>query len=199
MIRCWFVVLLAIALLPTVRAQSPDNAADHDALRRLKVGIEQAISKRDFDAMKGMLHQPFMATVVTQRSFTDLGTLKEYYDSLFTRDAPRIKNIAITAEADELSQIVTGTVALTRGSTSERYELADGRAFDMKGRWTATSVKEADGSWRVMAIHAGIDFLDNPVLLAVEKSVLWFGAGGLAIGLVAGALGGWLLTRRRAR
>jgi ketosteroid isomerase-like protein len=199
MIRRLLCVLFAAGLVQAAHAQNPDNAADHDALRKLKADIEQAIAKRDFDAMKGVLHQPFMATVVTQKSFTELGALKAYYDGLFSRNVPRLKNIAITAEADELSQIVTGTMALTRGATNERYELADGRTFDMNGRWTAMSIKEGDGSWRLMAIHTGIDFLDNPVLLAVEKSVLWFGAGGLVIGLVAGLVGGWLLSRRRAR
>lgn len=202
MIRLWRTAILAFVLqigTATAQAPAPENAADHDALRKLKADIEQAISKRDFDAMKRIVHQPFMITVVTQKSFTDIAPLKQYYDGLFARDTLKLKDIAITAEADELSQLVTGTVALTRGSTNERYQLADGRAFDLKGRWTATSIKEADGSWRLLAIHTGIDFLDNPVLLAIEKSLMWFAAGGAAVGLLAGVLIGWLVARRRAR
>ena len=73
------------------------------------------------------------------------------------------------AEADELAQIYTGTFAVARGSTKERYELADGRGFDMQGRWTATAIKE-DGQWKVLAIHTGTNFLDNPVINAIERN-----------------------------
>ncbi|MFM2057485.1 MAG: hypothetical protein RLY71_1870 [Pseudomonadota bacterium] len=149
--------------------------------------------------MQQAMHQPFMATVVTQHSFTDIGALKTYFDDLSTRHEPRLKSYTVKADADELSQIMTGTFALTRGSTTERYELADGRSFDMKGRWTAVSLKEDDGHWKLLGIHTGIDFLDNPVLVAIEKSVLWTGLGGLGLGLLAGLAGGWWLGRARAR
>jgi hypothetical protein len=75
--------------------------------------------------------------------------------------------------------------------------MADGRAFDMRGRWTATAVKDG-GTWKVLAIHTGTNFLDNPVLTAAEKSTAYFGAGGLAIGAVIGFLVGFFLRRRRA-
>jgi len=179
-------------------AQALDVAAEHDALRKLKSDIEQAVSRRDFEAAGKAMHAPFMATVVTQDSFTDMASLKGYFDQLFTRDFLRLKNFTIKAEADELSQIMSGTFALTRGSTAERYEMADGRNFDMKGRWSAVSVKEADGSWKIVGIHMGINFLDNPVIAAIEKSVMWFGLGGLALGLGAGFAGGWFLRRARS-
>jgi hypothetical protein len=52
----------------------------------------------------------------------------------------------------------------------ERYELADGRGFDIAGRWTATMIKD-NGQWRILAIHAGTNFLDNPVINAIELFV----------------------------
>jgi len=195
-----FLVALMLAVAATgASAQGTEHAADHDALRKLKTELEQAVSKRDFEAAKNLFHQPFMATVITQDSFTDLGTMKNYFDGLFTRDVLRMKEVSIKAEADDLSSIYTGTFAMTRGSTLERYELADGRAFDMKGRWTAVSIKGSDGSWKVLGIHMGTNFLDNPVLNAVERSVLWFGAGGAGLGLLVGFACGWFYWRRRAQ
>lgn len=199
MYRSILVALMLAAAASGACAQGTESAADHDTLRKLKSDLEQAVSKRDFDAVKNLLHQPFMATVVTQDSFTDLGTMKSYYDSLFTRSFLRMKEVSIKAEADDLSSIYTGTFAMTRGSTLERYELADGRAFDMKGRWTAVSIKETDGSWKVLGIHMGTNFLDNPVLNAIERSTLWLGAGGAGLGLLVGFAGGWLFCRRRAK
>jgi ketosteroid isomerase-like protein len=193
--------LLAILLLAlaTAGACAQDNtaAADHDALRKLKGDLEQSVTRRDFDAVSKLLHKPFMTTVVTQDSFTDLAPMKSYYDSLFTRSTLRMKEVSIKAEADELSQLYTGTFAMTRGSTLERYELADGRAFDMKGRWTAVSIKEPDGSWKLLGIHMGTNFLDNPVLSAIERSMMWVAAGGAGLGLLVGLGAGWLVWRRR--
>lgn len=180
-------------------ALDPAAVADHEALRRLKADLEQAVSKRDFALLGRVVQQPFMATLVTQDSFRTLPDLQRHYDGLFTRDFLRLKDVRITAEADELSEILTGTVALTRGSTQERYELADGRAFDMQGRWTAVSVRQPDGQWKLWGIHGGVDFLDNPVLLAIEKSVVWTGVAGLGAGLLAGLVAGWWVFGRRRR
>ena len=179
------------------RAQDPSQAADHDALRKIKADVLSAINTRNLRGMDTVLHKPFMVTVVTQDSFTDTGALQAYYDGLFTRKLLRIARVNIEAEADELSQIQTGTFAVARGSTKELYELADGRRFDMRGRWTATAIKE-DGQWKLLAIHSGTNFLDNPVLTAVEKSTAYSGAGGRAVGLVVGSLLGWFVRRRRA-
>jgi ketosteroid isomerase-like protein len=178
-------------------AQEPPLAADHDALRKIKADVLSAINTRNLRGMDAVLHKPFMVTLVTQDSFTDTGALQAYYDGLFTRKLLRMSKVNIEAEADELSQIQTGTFAVARGTTRELYELADGRRFDMRGRWTATAVKE-DGQWKLVAIHSGTNFLDNPVLTAVEKSTASFGAGGLGLGLVVGSLLGFFAGRRRA-
>lgn len=193
-----FLLALVLALLFAVPgfADTSENQADHDALRKLKADLSAAVNSRDYAAMQKHMHQPFMATVITQDSFTDLGKLKDYFESLYTRDFLRMKNISIAAEADDLSQIYQGTFALTKGSTKEHYELADGRNFDMDGRWTAVSIKD-NGEWKVLAVHAGTNFLDNPVLNAIEKSVVWFGVGGAAGGLLIGFVAGWLLRRAR--
>ena len=117
------------------------------------------------------------------------------YDDLFTRNTLRMNKISIQPEADELSQIYTGTFAITRGTTNEHYELADGRQFDMQGRWTATSIQQPDGSWKLLAVHMGVNFLDNPVINAIERSITWFAAGGAAVGLILGFALGWLVKR----
>lgn len=188
---------LFVLLVPTAAwAQESSEAADHDALRKIKADVLNAINTRNLRGMDAILHKPFMVTVVTQDTFTDTGALQAYYDGLFTRQLLRMARVNIEAEADELSHIQTGTFAVARGSTKELYELADGRRFDMRGRWTATAVKE-DGQWKLIAIHSGTNFLDNPVLTAVEKSTAYVGAGGLAAGLALGSLLGFLFGRRR--
>lgn len=200
-------IAAALLALPITASAAPapgtfltqtGTEADHAALRTIKDRMSTAINTNDFEGARALVHQPFLATAVTQDSFTDFDAMVAFYKGLFTRDFLRLEKVRISAEADELSQIYTGTFAITRGATAERYELADGRGFDIKGRWTATSVKEPDGSWKVAAIHTGTNFLDNPVLAAIEKSLVWFGLGGGLIGLIAGFVLGRITARRKA-
>jgi ketosteroid isomerase-like protein len=188
-----FLLLAATA----VAAEEPSSAADHDALRKIKADVLSAINTRNLRGMDQVVHKPFMVTVITQDSFTDAGALQAYYDGLFTRKILRLSRVTMDAEADELSQIYTGTFAVARGSTKELYEMADGRRFDMRGRWTATAIKD-DGQWKLLALHSGTNFLDNPVLTAVEKSTAYAGAGGFATGLALGLGVAFLVRRRRA-
>ena len=196
--RLVFVLLISALLAPPALAQTTGTAADHEALRKLKDQALQAVNTRDYALARKLINEPFMATVITQDSFTDFDKLKTYFEGLYTRDFLRMKSVSMAAEPDDYSQILEGEFALTKGSTKEHYELADGRIFDMAGRWTAVSLKQ-NGEWKLLAFHSGTNFLDNPVLSAVEKSVLWVGAVAGAIGLVIGLAGGWLIRWRWAR
>jgi ketosteroid isomerase-like protein len=197
MSRLSLALVLSLLFSALTFADNLGTQADHDALRKLKADAVAAVNNHDYAAMQNFLHQPFMATLITQDNFTDLGKLKDYFEGLYTRDSLRMKKVSIAAEADDLSQIYQGTFALTKGSTKEHYELTDGRSFDLDGRWTAVSIKD-NGEWKLLAIHAGTNFLDNPVLNTIEKSVIWFGVGGAVGGLIIGFLAGWFFTRGRA-
>lgn len=186
------VMLLGRPLL----AQNASQAADHEALRKLKTDVITAINTRNVQSMDTLLHKPFMSTVITQDSFTDIERLKAYFDGLFTRPVLRINKITMEAEPDEQAQIYTGTFAVARGGTKEVYELGDGRTYTIPGRWTATTIKD-NGQWKVLAVHTGVNFIDNPVMTAVEKSTLYFGAGGVAVGAVIGFLLGFFIHRKR--
>lgn len=195
--RTVFALFLAAGLAAPAAAQTTGTPEDHDALRKLKADVVTAINARDHAKTGQLLARPFMATVITQESFTELDRVKAYFDSLFTRSFLAIRSIRIEAEADDFATIREGTFAFAKGGTKERYEMADGRVFDMAGRWTAVAQKQ-DGAWKIASIHSGVNFLDNPVIGAIEKSVVWFGAGGLAAGALAGFLLGWLTGRRGA-
>ena len=196
--------LLIPAVFATLFAASPAHALDpdpgtetqHEALRTLKADLIETVNTQDFARLGARTNTRFTATVVTQDHFTDLDAAKGFFDGLFTRKLLRMESISFAAEADALSTIYTGTVAVTTGSTVETYTLADGRSFDIDGRWTALSVEEADG-WALTAFHAGTNFLDNPVLKAAGASVIRVAAMVGAAGLVLGLVAGWLLGRRR--
>jgi ketosteroid isomerase-like protein len=195
-------LVLAIALCVllgggTAPAQQ-GSQADHEALRKLKTDVVNAINARKLDGIDVLLHRPFMTTVITQDSFIDAAKLKAYFEGLFTRRFLRIANLQMEAEADETAQIYTGTFAVARGSTKERYDMADGNSFTIDGRWTATALKDNE-QWKVLALHSGTNFLDNPVLSAIERSTLYVASGAGAAGIVLGFLAGFFVRRRRAK
>jgi hypothetical protein len=192
------VAMLALLGAKQVFAQTADQVAEHEALRKLKADVVSAINTKNFRAIDTLLHKPFLSTVITQDSFNEVGTLTAWFESLFTRNFLRLSKVQMDADADELAQIYTGTFAVARGSTKERYELADGRGFDVQGRWTATAIKE-NGKWTVLAVHTGTNFLDNPVINAIERNALYFAGGGAGVGAILGILGGFFMGRRRAK
>ena len=104
------VMLLGRPLL----AQNVSQAADHEALRKLKTDVITAINTRNVQSMDTLLHKPFMSTLITQDSFTDIERLKAYFDGLFTRPVLRINKITMEADPDESAQIYTGTFAVAR-------------------------------------------------------------------------------------
>ena len=66
-------------------------------------------------------------------------------------------------EADALTEFYADkTIGVVRGSGEEDYVLSDTRFFPMKTRWTATVIKDTDGKWRILTLHIGTNFLDNP-------------------------------------
>jgi ketosteroid isomerase-like protein len=195
------IVLVTVALLGVSPAYAldpdPGTEADHEALRQLKVDLVAAVNAQDFGALGRLVNEPFASTVITQDHFTDLDSAKEYFNQLFTRPELKMASVKLQADADALSTIFTGTFALTTGTTIETYTLADGRVFDMQGRWTAVTVKDGD-DWKLAGFHDGTNFLDNPVINTVERGVIKSGLVAASAGLVVGLLGGWFIGRRRS-
>lgn len=190
------IVLLLLLGTGLAMAQGAGDAADHEALRKLKDDVVAAINTKNLAAIDPLLHKPFLATAITQETFNDPAKMRAWFEGLFTRPLLKLSRLEMQAEADELAQIYTGTFAVARGSTKERYEMADGRGFDIQGRWTATAIKE-NGRWSVLAIHDGTNFLDNPVINAIERNALNVAFAGAGIGAVVGCVFGFFIGRRR--
>jgi len=191
------VTIFLLAITAAIAQGSPQEA-DHTALRKLKDDVLTAINNRNMAAVDAMLHKPFLSTVITQESFNETAKLRGWFEDLFARPLLRLRHFRIQADADEMAQIYTGTFAVARGSTKERYELADGRGFDFDGRWTATAIKD-NGQWKVLALHAGTNFLDNPVINAIERNTMTFAAVSTVLGAIVGFLLGFFIRRRQAK
>src|SRR5262249_43359829 len=116
------------------------------------------------------------------------------YNRVMTGPNKIVESFNCSVNVDELTTLYGENMGICFGSSDEHFKLTNGRKLDVKGRWTATLVKE-DARWLVASLHASTNLFDN-VILDLVKSPLTLIA---ILCLVAGVVLGWLVGRRRKR
>jgi ketosteroid isomerase-like protein len=182
--------------LPILAAEEPDHEI-HQELRAILTTVQSAVNSGNYDAMLPVLSKDIRATTITQETMSGPAEVSAYFKKWFGPGG-FLKKLDMTLNADALTELSPDkTWGVVRGSGVERYTLSDGRRYDMPTRWTATVVKEADGKWRLRTIHFGSNFLDNPILTEAKQAVVKYAAIAGVIGLLLGALSGFVLGRRK--
>lgn len=192
--------LLLILVAVFLTAPAPAEEADHEIheeLRGLLKKIESAINSEQYESMAECFTEPAAITTINQEVIRSRSEIGPYFRKWFGPGG-FLKKLGMKFSADALTQLnPEKTYGIVQGSGEENYTLADGRFFPMKTRWTATVMKDADGRWRIRAIHIGTNFLDNPILAKAEKSLVWAGGIGAAAGVLLAGVLAWLICRRR--
>lgn len=189
-------LFLIFAGAATSSAQEPDEAI-HEELRAMLQGMQQAINDRRWSDLEPYFHENMRVTTINQETLSEPSEITGYFESWFGEDG-FLSTLEMTLTADALTELYGDkTYGIVRGEGLEKYVLSDGRPFDMITRWTATVIKDSDGRWRILALHIGTNFLDNPILSAVESAVQTTGLGGALAGFVVGGLITFLFMRRR--
>ena len=177
------------------------NHAIHEELRGLLQGIETAINTEKYRDLKQYFDEKLKVTTINQNVITTPEGIDAYFKEWFGQGG-YLKKLEIKLTPDALTELygdpANPSWGLVYGSGVENYQLSDGRFLPMKTRWTATVVKGVDGKWRILALHIGANFYDNPIFAAVKDSTKYYAAGGLAVGLLLGALGLVFIRRKRA-
>lgn len=198
--RITAILILLIGLLAPIAVSAQDQGdaytKDHEQLRELLVSLRDAVNAKQFEALDQNFYSTFSVTTVDQSVLTTGDEIKTFFERWFGGDDAFIKNFTMNPEADKLTQIYGGKIGVVRGRNTESYELATGKTYTIKSRWTATLIKD-DGRWKILTIHNGVNFVDNPVLAAVEQASLYLGIGGILAGLLAGLFFGWFFRFAR--
>ena len=190
------VLAYALVALPLFAAEEPDHEI-HQELRGILTTVIKAINSGDYDAMLPVISENVRATTITQEVISNRQEASAYFKRWFGPGG-FLKKLEMSMNADALTELSADkTWGVVRGSGMEHYTLADGRRYDMPTRWTATVAKEADGHWRLRAIHFGTNFLDNPILDEAKRKAVQYTAAGSIGGLVVGMFAGWIIGRRR--
>ena len=194
--RRYLPIAFLLCALSVYGAEEPDHEI-HQELRGILGTLQQSINSGNFDAMLPVVSPQIRATTINQETLSNHQEVSAYFKRWFGPGG-YLKKLDMKLEADALTELSPDkSWGLVRGSGLEGYTLSDGRKYDMKTRWTAAVAKESDGKWRLRAIHIGTNFLDNPILAEAEAAAWKTGAGGAAIGLILGALAGFLFARRK--
>lgn len=191
-----FVTFLLLIATLAYAGEEPDHAI-HEELRGLLHGIEQAINTEQYDNLAPYFHEKLRVTTINQEVISSRSEIGPYFKNWFGPGG-FLKKLEMSLNADALTELYgEKTFGIVRGSGAENYILADGRYFAMKTRWTATVAKDTDGKWRILSLHIGTNFLDNPILTKAEASLMYFASGGLVVGLLLGWLIVFMIQRRK--
>jgi len=177
------------------------NHAIHQELRVLVQGIEQAINAEKYTDLKQYFHKNLRVTTINQNVIVTPSGIDTYFKEWFGPGG-YLKKMKIKLTPDALTELhgegipSWGTVI---GSGTEVYELTDGRHLDMKTRWTATVAQDTDGKWRILTLHIGTNFYDNPIVAAIQNSVKFYALGGFVAGVLGCGLISLILLRRKNR
>ena len=187
--------LICVASL-AYASEEPDHAI-HEELRGVLRTIESAINSGEYDKMLPVLSEQVRATPVTQEFITNKSEIVPYFTKWFGKGGYLAK-LEMNLTADQLTELAADkSWGIVTGDGIEKYVLSDGRPYELRTRWTAVMVKEADERWRLRAIHMGTSFLDNSVLSEVERAVIYMTIAGAGGGLLVGFFVGWLFGRRK--
>ena len=178
-------LLLTILLLPgLVFAEEEPNTEIHNELRALLEGIEKAVNEERYGDLAPFFHKNLRVTTINQEIISSREEIATYFDKWFGPGG-YLKKVNMKLNADALTELyANNTIGIVRGSGEEDYMLSDSRYYEMKTRWTATVIKDDDGKWRILSLHIGTNFLDNPILDEVEESLMYSLIAGLIIGIL---------------
>jgi ketosteroid isomerase-like protein len=183
----------------TLRAQAPttpQEEAEHEALRELRRVYEQAVGQNQLDLLQPYIHPEFTGVMMTGRAVSNFEEVRDYWSDI--RGLIGEGGRYTTTVNPEWSTLF-GEVAVARGTTDDVVVTGEGREFRFQSFWTAVLQKH-DGRWKIRRVHGSMDPITNPFVREfTRRAVLQSGLVGGVVGLVLGVLVALVLSRRRAR
>ncbi len=160
--------LALVCVMSVANAQEP-VAQEHDALRTLQAAMEEALNKRDLDALLANVDDNVAFTAMNAEAGYGKQHIRDYFDRMLNGPDKIVENIKVDFVPDQLSVFYGPDVAVSAGNAASHYELTNGLKFDINARWTATLVRK-DGRWLVGAFHYSANVFRNPSWISSASS-----------------------------
>jgi hypothetical protein len=191
--RTAFLVVLILSCLHAIASDvDPKIEAAHKELRALRDGLLDAMNKGDIERELTYLHTNAVITWHNAEVSRGREGVRAYYERLTDGPNKMVDKFFAEVNVDELTILHGENTGISFGSSIEHFKLTSGGSFDLKGRWTATLVRE-NGKWLVASLHVSTNMFDNVMLEMVKKRALV----AVVILFVIGAAIGWFIGRRR--
>ncbi len=190
--------IVTVLLFLSTQFLHANTEATHNELRQLVVGIEKAINSEKYDSLAQYFSKEMKVTAINQELLSKHSDIVPWFEKWFGKNG-RVNKLEIKLTAENKTKFYGDNMGIVYGIGVEKYILSDARKFDFLTRWTATVIKEDDGKWRILTLHIGTNFMDNPLLGAAESSIKMFGAMGVIVGLLLGLLFGFLLWKKKKK
>ena len=176
-------LLLLLMGSPAITAEEA-NQEIHNELRALLHGLETAVNEERYNDLAPFFHPNLRVTTINQEIISSRDEIASYFNRWFGPGG-YLKKVDMKLNADALTELYgNNSFGIVRGSGDENYILSDSRYYEMKTRWTATVIKDNDDKWRILSLHIGTNFLDNPILSEAENALMYFAIGGLIVGFI---------------
>jgi len=193
----WRALALAALLRPfPVAAQHDVHEDDREALRKILSEVEKAINAQDIEGIIAQMHPNCTVTWWNAEISRGHDDIRAYYRRMVKDEGRIISKYMTEAKLGAPARFVgsAGDVALADGSMEDEFFPIIRGPFKLSSRWSST-VAKSGGQWKIVNLHLSSNVFTN-TLIAELTRVLWYAGAG---GLVAGALAGWFLGRRRVK
>lgn len=197
---CMTFVCFCLVASP-LRATETDAAgvsveALHNELRAVKDRALKAVNERNEDALAKELAPNILFTAMNNERVSGVDAARAYYKRMLVGAGAIVKEMTLTANADDLTTLYNGGAAgVVTGTSDAMFKLAGGLEFTVPLRWTATLVRN-DGKWAIAGLHYSANMFDNPLLSAAGSGSRWFALIGIPLALVVGFLFGKWRARK---
>lgn len=179
----------------TEAAMDPESQRAHEGLRELRRTMEEALNNGDIDAILAHVDERVVFTTMNGDVARGKDGIRQYYEKMMQGPDRVVQSVTSSFEADDLSILHGGNMAIAFGHAKDHYVLTGGKAFDITARWSGTMLRRDDGQWNVASFHYSGDIFDNPILNE-QRRILIIAA--VAFAVIVGVAGYWWGRRRRA-
>jgi ketosteroid isomerase-like protein len=197
--------LVAIILSATISAASPQQPAgatspqeeaDHDALRALKAIYEKAIRENQIGNLSPYLHADFHGVMVTGQPVSSSADLERYWHTIKDLIGP---GGTYTTTLNPERSLILGDIALARGTSDDYVKSDKGREFRFLTHWSAVLQREGT-AWKIRYVQGTMDPVGNPFVRTFTRDALIrIGGFSLVAGIIVGLAFGVVWRRRRTR
>jgi len=188
------IALMLVCSVPGIMVAQAQPAEDpaHAELRELRDGLLSAMNKGDLEGTLKFLHTNCVITWHNAEVSRGHQGVRDYSNRVMTGPNRIVESFHCDVKVDELTSLYGTNTGVCFGSSDEQFKLANGKNLNVKGRWTATLIKE-NGHWLVASLHVSTNLFDNVMLDLAKK------ATGVAcvVCFAVGVLIGWIVARRR--